>query len=148
MNFWNNRHLLTLLFFIILWPPSGPPVDFWELPAIVSVYDPTQCDEPGWEINCDDDPEHFASGLKVDPEWFGRAAACDERLLGRTVEFPGIPGQWLCVDTGGAIGERWSEYYDRQVMVFDLMVDLSDGYPEWTYWLWSDWDIIGASPQA
>ena len=117
-------NLFALL--LIIWPPE--PVEWYELPAILSVYDPLQCDKPGGEINCDSDPAHFATGIDVGPEWYGRAAACDPRLLGAVVTFEGI-GSFMCIDTGAAIGERWSEYYQRPVMVFDLMVNLDEPPP-------------------
>jgi len=114
-------------------PPS--PVDWFDLPAIVSVYDPSI-----GGVNCDDDCSVTADGTKIAPNLYGTVAACDPRLLGSTVTFPGI-GSFRCIDTGSAIGERWSKYFDRRVVVFDLMVDLSAGVPNWSYSLWFDWSI-------
>ena len=135
--------VLTLVFLLASFPIEPLPVDWRSLPAIVSVYDPALCltGDPAHAINCDDDPGHFATGIAVGPEWYNVAAACDPRLLGHVVTFPAIGITAECVDTGGAIGERWSLYYGRRVVVFDVMVDLTEPAPEWSYWLLDDWIV-------
>lgn len=138
--------VIICLLFIPIDEPGfpEPSVDWRTLPAVVSVYDPLLCHsgDPDDLINCDDDPGHFATGIAVGPEWYGRAAACDPRLLGATISFPAIDVVVECVDTGGAIGERWSPAFERDVVVFDVMVDLTnEPAPDWSYWLIDGWLI-------
>jgi hypothetical protein len=44
-----------------------------------------------------------------------------------------------CVDNGGLITKAYNEYYQRDVVYFDVMWDASNP-PEWLYWL-LDWEI-------
>ena len=115
------------------------PIEFEleELPAIVSVYDPAL-----GGINCDSDCTHFATGIDIGPQHYGNVAACPAELLGGSVSFAGI-GEFYCLDTGGAIGRRWSSYYNREVVAFDILWHLEDdnAVPWWAYGIWPSWEF-------
>jgi len=68
------------------------------------------------------------------------SGACHPDLLGATIHFPAIEFSMDCVDTGGMIGVDYNEYYDRDVLYFDVMWD-SNNPPPWLYWLLDNWEI-------
>jgi hypothetical protein len=133
--------LATIAVFICLGlcDPQEPTVLEWyqlpQFPVIVSVYDPAL-----GGINCDSSCDTIATG-QLEPWMYGGIAACDLRLLRATITIPGI-GSYRCLDTGGAIGLRWSAAYQRYVVVFDVLYDLvGQEAPAWTYSLVSGWSI-------
>lgn len=116
--------------------PEPRPISLYDLPAIVVVYDPAL-----GGINCDSDCTTIATG-KLLPEMYGVIAACHPDLLWRTVEIAGI-GIYECLDTGGEIGVRWSDHFQRLVLYFDILYDIVNlGFPSWAGMLIEDWRIV------
>ena len=113
------------------------PPPFWELPAVVTWYDPSLCAYPEGKINCDSDPTHVADGTLITEDLYGEIAACDRRLLGRDVTIGNI-GTFRCRDTGGMIKPMWSRYYERWVLYFDIMLHEN---PYYNYWLFEEWGV-------
>jgi hypothetical protein len=97
------------------------------------IYDPSL-----GGINCDGDCTTVATGPLTEDMWF-TSGACHPDLLGQTVYFPAIDFEMECVDNGGLITKAYNEYYQRDVVYFDVMWDASNP-PEWLYWL-LDWEI-------
>ena len=105
-----------------------------DYPAVITFYDPSEGD-----INCDNDCSTVATGVLTDDMYF-TSGACHEDLLGQTVYFPAIDFEMECVDNGGMIDVRYSKYYDREVIYFDVLWD-ADNPPEWNYWLLDEWSV-------
>ena len=134
--------VVALLVLIILFsiPEGDPALDhpkqphYQDLPAVVTWYDPAR-----GGINCNEDCTTVADGTKVTEELYGVTAACDQRLLGRIIKIGSI-GEFRCRDTGGMIKPTWSKHYQRWVLYFDIMLHEN---PEWNYWLFEDWRIVG-----
>lgn len=117
-----------------------PPRILTDYPALMVIYDPSICHEPGGEINCDGDPDTVAIGSLTDDMWF-TSGACHPDLLGLSVYFPAIDFTMRCVDTGGLVNTAFNEYYQQDVIYFDAMWD-STQPPYWLYWLLDDWYIV------
>jgi hypothetical protein len=122
--------VIILLLHIPITDIALEPPPYWELPAVMTWYDPSI-----GGINCDDDCNHVADGTLITEDLYGQIAACDRRLLGHNVTIEGV-GTFRCRDTGGMIRPMWSQYYQRWVLYFDIMLHES---PEYNYWLFEEW---------
>lgn len=136
--------LLTCVEFAVLcllpdYIPPPPPKIVTDYPAVMVIYDPSLCFEPGGAINCDGDPTTVAIGALTEDMWF-TSGACHPSLLGLSVYFPGIDFRMRCVDNGGLVNIAYNEYYAQEVAYFDVMWDASRP-PTWLYWL-LDWYIV------
>jgi len=134
------------LAFICLLPdyvPPEPPKVLTDYPALMVMYDPVLCTDgtPGGEINCDDDPTTVATGPLTQDMYFV-SGACHPDLLGATVHFPYIDFSMKCVDTGGAIIIRYNDWYQREVLYFDVLWDYYGEWPYWLHWLLDDWYFV------
>ena len=112
-------------------PPPPPVTDY---PAVMVIYIP----ERGG-INCDGDCSTVAMGPLTQDMYFN-AGACHPDLYGRTVYFPAINFTMRCVDNGELVTLAYNEYYDTEVVYFEVLWDESDP-PEWLYWL-LEWEIV------
>ena len=118
-------------------PP--PPKLVTDYPAVMVIYDPSICHEPGGKINCDGDPTTVATGT-LTPDMYFTAGACHPDLLGETIHFAVIDFSMECVDTGSMVTVDYNEYYRRDVVYFDVMWD-SKHPPPWLYWLLEEWTV-------
>ena len=125
--------MLLCLCLLPYYVPPSPPPPLHTYPAVMVIYDPSL-----GGINCDGDCTTVATGLLTEDMWF-TSGACHPDLLGLTVYFPAIDFEMKCVDNGGLITKAYNEYYQRDVVYFDVMWDASSP-PEWLYWL-LDWEI-------
>ncbi len=131
-----QTYCMFQLAFICLLPdytPPPPPVT--DYPAVMVIYIP----ERGG-INCDGDCTTVAMGPLTKDMYFN-SGACHPDLYGRTVYFPAIDFTMDCVDNGELVTLAYNEYYDREVVYFDVLWDESEP-PEWLYWL-LEWKIVG-----
>lgn len=123
---------LALLCLLPDYVPPPPPLTSY--PALMVIYDPAL-----GGINCDEDCSTVATGPLTEDMYF-TSGACHPDLLGLTVYFPAIDFEMKCVDTGGMITVRYSDYYEQDVLYFDAMWDYFGEWPYWNYWL-LDWEI-------
>ena len=114
-------------------PPPPPPLT--DFPAVIMAYDPAL-----GGINCDGDCTTIATG-PLELEMYGVVAACHPDLLYERILIPTI-GEFHCLDTGGAIGVDYNEHFDRDVIYFDILMDLEGERPPWAGMLISNWEVI------
>ena len=115
-------------------PP--PPKTIFDYPALMVFYDPSL-----GGINCDGDCTTVATGPLTEDMW-ETSGACHPDLLGLTIYFPAIDFTMDCVDTGGLITVTFNEYYQKEVLYFDVMWRASNP-PYWLYFLLDDWYVKG-----
>ena len=104
-------------------------------PAVMVIYDPTI-----GGINCDEDCTTIATGPLLDEYWY-QAGACYPNLLGAEIYFPVIDFTMKCVDNGGKVTVLWNEYYQQEVVYFDVLWSATNP-PYWLYWLLDDWQVM------
>ena len=115
-------------------PPTAPP-KLTDYPAVIMAYDPAL-----GGTNCDGDCSTIATG-PLTQDMYGTVAACHQDLLGRSITLPSI-GTFDCLDTGGAIRVAYNEYFEREVLYFDVMYDLvNNDRPRWAGMLLEDWEL-------
>lgn len=105
---------LTLGSLLSLAPmPPPPDIDPAGLPMWVYWYDPglkgINCDEGG---GCDT----FGGGMKIQAHHYGESAACLTSWRGRVVNIADF-GRFICRDSGGAIGVRWTRKQGLHVRI-------------------------------
>lgn len=114
--------------------PPEQPKGLVDYPALMVIYDPKL-----GGINCDHDCSTVAIGPLIEEMWF-TSGACHPDLLGATVHFPLINFSMKCVDTGGLVTLAFNEYYEQDVVYFDVLWDAA-APPYWLYWLLEDWEV-------
>lgn len=124
---------LGIMLFCML-PDYPPPPALTDYPALMVIYDPSL-----GGINCDNDCTTVATGPLTDEMWF-TSGACHPDLLGSTIIFPAIDFRMECVDTGGMITVAYNDYYEEEVIYFDVLWGAGNP-PYWLYWLLEDWII-------
>ncbi len=120
---------------------AKPKLVLHNLPVLITYYDTSLCyDDAGnvvVNINCNEDPGHFADATDVTADSYGRVAACVPQWLGAIIEIPGV-GSWRCRDTGGDIRVAWNRWHGRWVIHVDLLMH---DPPPFNYWLFSEWRL-------
>ena len=119
-----------------------------DLPILASQYDYALCAHEWGQINCDDDPTHFATG-PTSPQWYGRVAACphDWTFYDYTTHITTPYGTVACVDRGGAISiqQRWVWDGPDYIYTWVILVDfLDDELQPWHWGLIREFDTFGA----
>jgi len=116
----------------------------YELPFLATVYDTALC-EPNTPCLQGNGDGFFASMIPVDNDWYGIMAACDSQLFGRWIFIDGL-GLVFCGDSFGSFNGVPVETLillnkGGWVTRIDIFYDTSDGYPEWNYDLFYEWEI-------
>lgn len=113
--------------------PEPPP----ELPAFVDVPVLTYWYDPALGgINCAADCSTFGSGMTIEDYHYGVTAACPVEWRGQLLEVDGSGSYW-CLDSGGAIGVRWSREWGLHIKI-DVLSKEPVALGPWPRWRLAD----------
>lgn len=116
--------------------------DYRCLSLRVTVFDPLAKGTPEFMAIQSDGDGLFADLTPVIPEKYDRYAACPRQLFGATITIPQLNLVVYCGDNFGSFNGISIQTIDWKngIMLIDVFHDISNGYPNWNYWVIDEWD--------